>query len=870
MKGSGPLLIVIDNGWPSASRWSELVNAATATLDAGSRDMPVHLLLTAPQQLNNDPAERLSTADAAKRISSLRPQAWSTDRADAIDRLDDSGLKPSRIFWASDGLENAVGRAFAAGLSARAPLTVFAAPPHAPAAITRLNSETDSVSVTLRRVDTRGEERAFVSALTLDGSALATSEATFADGTNEASADFAIPAAALARIARFAVTGRQGAGTVWLWDSSDRSRRVGLVDAGAVAQPLLSDMHYVRKALEPFASITEGTVETLVAESPDAIILTDVGQILPEDEERLADWVGNGGALIRFAGPRLAAQGDDLLPVPLRRASRALGGALAWDEPQALAPFSETSPFDGLNVPPDVRVTQQVLARPGPELSNHTWARLADGSPLVTADGRGAGTIVLFHITAGPDWANLAYSDLFPQMLRRCIAAGRGESVNDEEGAYTPKLILDGYGRLESPGPAAAPLKATDFDTLEPSEAHPPGLYQGPAGTRALNVARNAKPELIASWPPAARLLGDAEARSLRLAGPLLAFAALLLALDLFIALLVAGHLPRLSRKTGMAAVVLVAGLFLVPAPDASAQEYQYRLMPDGTYRRVATGPTIIPLPKGNAPQSDVDAALRMRFGYVKTPDIALNERARAGLFGLSTTLFSRTSVEPDIPDELDLESSPLELYPLIYFAVPQGAAPLSEKAVARLNAYLRSGGALVIDTRDGDTPGSTEITRLENLLEGLDAPPLQPVPSNHVLTRSFYLLSDFPGRYADRQLWIEQAGSASAPRGDGVSGLFIGDADWISAWAIDERGRDLYSVDGGEDQREMARRFGVNLVMYILTGSYKDDQVHLPALLERLGEGDGGSNSFGPRSRPPGNNQDNDEPQFLPNGMPQ
>jgi hypothetical protein len=666
------------------------------------------------------------------------------------------------------------------------------------------------------------------------------------------------------------VTGRQGAGTVWLWDSSDRSRRVGLVDAGAVAQPLLSDMHYVRKALEPFASITEGTVETLVAESPDAIILTDVGQILPEDEERLADWVENGGALIRFAGPRLAAQGDDLLPVPLRRASRALGGALAWDEPQALAPFSETSPFDGLNVPPDVRVTQQVLARPGPELSNHTWARLADGSPLVTADGRGAGTIILFHITAGPDWANLAYSDLFPQMLRRCIAAGRGESVNDEEGAYTPKLILDGYGRLESPGPAAAPLKATDFDTLEPSEAHPPGLYQGPAGTRALNVARNAKPELIASWPPAARLLGDAEARSLRLAGPLLAFAALLLALDLFIALLVAGHLPRLSRKTGMAAVVLVAGLFLVPAPDASAQEYQYRLMPDGTYRRVATGPTIIPLPKGNAPQSDVDAALRMRFGYVKTPDIALNERARAGLFGLSTTLFSRTSVEPDIPDELDLESSPLELYPLIYFAVPQGAAPLSEKAVARLNAYLRSGGALVIDTRDGDTPGSTEITRLENLLEGLDAPPLQPVPSNHVLTRSFYLLSDFPGRYADRQLWIEQAGSASAPRGDGVSGLFIGDADWISAWAVDERGRDLYSVDGGEDQREMARRFGVNLVMHILTGSYKDDQVHLPALLERLGEGDGGSNSFGPRSRPPGNNRDNDEPQFLPNGMPQ
>jgi len=73
----------------------------------------------------------------------------------------------------------------------------------------------------------------------------------------------------------------------------------------------------------------------------------------------------------------------------------------------------------------------------------------------------------------------------------------------------------------------------------------------------------------------------------------------------------------------------------------------------------------------------------------------------------------------------------------------------------------------------------------------------------------------------------------------DGVSRLIIGDADWASAWAVDEQGRDLYSVDGGAQQREMARRFGVNLVMYVLTGNYKDDQVHIPALLERLGNGD-------------------------------
>ncbi|MEZ5970063.1 MAG: DUF4159 domain-containing protein [Hyphomonas sp.] len=855
-EGSGPLLIVIDNGWPSAPRWGELINAATATLDTGDRDAPVHLLLTAPQQLNADPAERMSRTDAAKRLASLRPLAWNTDRKDALARLDASGLKPARIFWASDGLESGTGRAFAVDLASRAPLTVFAAPPRGPVAITGISSETDSVSVTLRRVDLQVTGRAFVSAMTIDGSALATSEVSFASGATEATADFTIPAAALARVTRFAVTGRQGAGTVWLWDSTDRSRRVGLVGPGAEAQPLLSDMHYVRKALEPFASITEGTIETLVAESPDAIILTDVGQILPEDADRLKKWIDGGGALIRFAGPRLAAQGDDLLPVPLRRSSRALGGALAWDKPQALAPFPETSPFAGLKVPEDVRVTQQVLARPGPELASHTWARLADGSPLVTADKRGAGTVVLFHITAGPDWANLAYSNVFSQMLRRSIAAGRGESADDGDGAYTPKLTLDGYGRLSAPGPAAAPLKATDFATTVPSEAHPPGLYQGPAGTRALNAAQGARPALISDWPASARLLGDAEARSLRLAGPLLTSAALLLALDLFIALLVAGHLPRLgrraARRTGAAAGLMLAALAFAPHQDASAQSYQYELMPDGTYRRVTSGPTVVPLP-GSENDPALGPALTMRFGYVKTGDAALDERTRAGLFGLSQVLIQRTSVEPAAPDGLDLLTSPLELYPLIYFSVPENAAPLPEHAVARLNAYLRSGGALIIDTRDGGDAGvDFRISRLEGLLEGLDAPPLQPVPENHVLTRSFYLLTDFPGRYAGRRLWIEKAGTASEPRGDGVSGLFIGDADWISAWAVDQNGRDLYSVDGGPNQREMARRFGVNLVMYILTGSYKDDQVHLPALLERLNDRD-----------------DGDKPIRLPNNIP-
>lgn len=71
----------------------------------------------------------------------------------------------------------------------------------------------------------------------------------------------------------------------------------------------------------------------------------------------------------------------------------------------------------------------------------------------------------------------------------------------------------------------------------------------------------------------------------------------------------------------------------------------------------------------------------------------------------------------------------------------------------------------------------------------------------------------------------------------DGTSGVVIGAHDWASAWAVGPDGASTAPVDGGERQREMARRFGINLAMYALTGNYKADQVHIPDILERLGQ---------------------------------
>jgi hypothetical protein len=328
----------------------------------------------------------------------------------------------------------------------------------------------------------------------------------------------------------------------------------------------------------------------------------------------------------------------------------------------------------------------------------------------------------------------------------------------------------------------------------------------------------------VSTWPAAATLLGDTQARSLRLGGLLLAAALLLLCVDLIVALALAGRIPAISRKLAVMALMGMSVASLTFPSPAAAQ-------------------SALGLSETRGVDKETAAALEMRLAYIETGDARTDRATKAGLEGLSLILYRRSSVEPAAPHAVDLESDALDVYPVLFLALPENPTPFSATAVSRLNAYMRNGGAVFIDTRRGGTIGSgSSFEGLDRILDGLDTPPLSPVPTDHVLTRSYYLLQSFPGRYENRNLWIEATGATSKEerRGDGVSRLFVGDADYLAAWAVDERGRPIYSVDGGDLQREMSIRFGVNLIIYILTGNYKEDQVHIPALLERLGEDEG------------------------------
>ncbi len=842
--GSGPLLIVMDASWASARDWSDRTERVGVLLDeAGRAGRPVALVA-----LTDLPVGELAFQSAnawAARLPSITPAPFAPDY-DAAASWAEAVEADADVFWVSDGLAHQGRDDLLDALSGIGAVSAFQggrdvialAPPRFADGIIETDVQRHlapaprEVTVVAHGLDPAGIPRDLARQTIL-------LDANETLGT----AQFDLPPELRNRITRFEVAGIRSAGAVTLTDDALQRREVALIDAQGEdeGQALLSPLHYLRQALAPTADLIEGALSDMLLASPDALVLADVATLSPDEEAALIDWVERGGLLVRFAGPRLAASdvardaAGPLMPVRLRVGGRTVGGAMSWGEPKALSPFPEGSPFFGLEVPPDVTVESQVMAQPDPLLSERTIASLTDGTPLVTRAPLGQGSVVLFHVTANADWSSLPLSGLFVQMLERLAVSTRPALPEADDVAgitWVPEQVLDGFGTLRDAGirpgipgetMVEAPLSA---DLL-------PGLYSGGDQRIARNVMAEGTDLSPATWPASVPVEGMAVIQATDLMAAFLTAALILLMIDAIAALWLAGRLSGSIGRTAAALALVVL---------ASTQ------VPTGAIAQSEAGGDGLTLEDELA----LLATSEVTLAYVVTGDPELDRTSQAGLQGLTNTLWSRTSVEPAPPIGVNLETDELGFFPMLYWPVSAEQEMPSTEAYRRLNDYLRSGGMIVFDTRDahigGFGSGTPEGRRLRLLAAPLDIPPLEPIPPDHVLTRTFYLLQDFPGRHVSRDVWVEAAppdaeqieGMPFRNLNDGVTPVLIGGNDWAAAWAVDNTGRALLPVGRGmtgERQREIALRFGVNLVMHVLSGNYKSDQVHVPALLDRLGQ---------------------------------
>jgi hypothetical protein len=808
LPGAGPLLLVMDDGWAAAPDWPRRQAAATAVLDRAERaGRSAMLLTTAPSETATPPqvTPAMPISELRPRVAALRPKPWPSDRAAAAAAI--RQVKAGSAVYLADGLTDGPGWGeFAAALANAGPVTELrAATPTAPLMLPP-QIESNRLIARVARVPLPIPADIPVLAKSGDGRTLARVSAHFDAGAPTAEAKIELPSELSNRLDQLVLEGPATAGAVVLLDERWRRRPVGMLagDATSALTPLSGQLYYVQRALGPYAEVREGDLKTLLARELSVLVLAD--HVVADGPERdaLEQWVKKGGLLVRFAGPQTAEHPDALLPVKLLEGDRQLGGAMSWAQPAGLALFPPESPFAGLPVPAEVLVTRQVLAEPGTHLNEATWARLIDGTPLVTQAPWGAGRIVLFHVTANADWSDLPLSGLFVEMLRRLVALSTGVAGSGEGGdvKLAPAETLDGYGQLGAPPVAAAALTAIEIATSLASPRHPPGLYGPENGRRALNLSTKLDRPDAAPAISGARQEEIGGASPERVIGPwLLATAVFLLAMDLLVSLWLRGLL-RPALRVGATAAAL---MLLLGSPVR------------------AEGP---------------NPALETRLAYVQTGDDQLDAISRAGLIGLSEYVNHRTAAELAEPAAVIPGQDDLSFYPLIYWPVSADSSPPSGASIAAMNDYMAHGGIILIDTRNGgsgeDFAAPTDAV-LRRLGQDLAVPPLAPLTSAHVLARAFYLLQDYPGRYDGDTVWVQRDQDRT---NDSVSPIIIGSHDWAAAWAIDAQGRYPYAtIPGGDRQRTLAYRFGVNLVMYALTGNYKGDQVHVPAILERLGQ---------------------------------
>lgn len=551
LPGTGPVMLVVDNGWAAARGWQSRHEQMQQLIDRAEREGRSLMILPTAAPDDGSPVRiqgPLTAAEARQIALQMKPLPWQADRASALESLNTlQENKPSAIVWLSNGLDDSTARPLSEKLKSIGHVTVLEDSP-ADSARLLLPPETgvEKMTVTVKRSHAGPEDGVQIVAVDESGKPIDQVTATFRQGANEAQATFNLPPEISNDLARLTIAGEQSAGATVLLDERWRRRPVGVIANAQnnAAQPLLNESDYIDQALSPYVDLHQGPVDELLKRKLAVLVMTDAAAVGKTQSQKIDQWVQEGGTLLRFAGPRLATQealDQGLLPLKLRQGVRTLGGSVSGSKDGKLAPFSSTSPFAGIPLADHITIKQEVLPQPGADHDENTWARLQDGTPLVTAKKHGKGQIVLFHTTADPAWSNLSLSGTFVDMLRAVVTSSQGvaSKLENTDISLPPLKVLDGFGRFSTPGAAARPLAADALAKKQVGPQHPPGYY----GNESMRHAHNLSASVTSLQPLSA--LPDGIMRKTYaigqkerdLTGPLLGGALGFLLLDLLIVL---------------------------------------------------------------------------------------------------------------------------------------------------------------------------------------------------------------------------------------------------------------------------------------------------------------------------------------------
>lgn len=823
-----PSLFIIDNSWSSAVGWQDRIDAVSSRIDSFINvvSVPIAIVTTAPDADTGKPmfAKDLTPAEAKTFIKSIKPQPWNSDYNLAglavKEYLFETGYKWNS-FWFSDGQGGTEQDRFLDAVSSYGDVSVYHTPAYNQGIIISDVSVSDqdmSVKVMRRNADAKTIQT--ITVFGAGGDVISRQKIELAKDIYESEEKIRLPLDVIRKVQRIQLSPDTHAASVWYMDKSWQQPKVGIWTDRTYTQKqdYLNDVFYIAQAVNVSSEVITGPLSDLLKDKDmSMIILPDSTQPDTQDYQGLKSWVETGGTLLRFAGDNLVSENTpQLLPVKIYGGERNFGGAMSWDTPAKLGGLAEGTPLSslisGLTSLGDFTINQQVLARPAIDLEEKSWAWIEDQSPLITHAEFGKGNSILVHTSADTSWSDMAISEFFPVMMsslsRYSLGAASGGSGDL---LVYPSRVYDAYGRLSAPGFLAEPILTLKMAETVIGPKSPMGLYAAKGLKDTAFVAYNygyteASKNVLQNAIDLdffERVLTYDEKTYVDLSLFFLWASIVFFLMDcLFTLVLIHGRkVLRLPLSSKTAQSVLFA-ILLFSAPAYAEDAFK----------------------------NEIDLA------YVITNDSNRDAISRKGLQALGNVLRQRTTVEFNQVSGVNPDVDELSKYPFIYWPLTASQSNLSEMAQKNIQSYLDHGGLILFDTRDAqfeETDSSLGQESLRQVMQGIQVGPLVVMPEDHVLKRSYYLLEDFPGLYKGRNIWVEDVAETDY---DGVPTVVIGDHDWAAAWSSANTNRFPVGLENSKkNQFEHSLRFGVNMVMMALTGSYKKDQVHVKYILERF-----------------------------------
>ncbi len=564
---------------------------------------------------------------------------------------------------------------------------------------------------------------------------------------------------------------------------------------------------FIRKALDLKHEVKSLPIEQLLHQNQSLIISDDFDTTFYSNQEKILKWVGDGGTFLKFTGNKFLTYANNkdinsfLGVIPITKNIISLDGELSFEKDLSIKEINNRGVLKGLKIPKNLKVKKYLEIPQKNDDQLNSWVILNNGAPIITHKNYKDGNIILVHLPANNEWSNLSLSIFFPDFLRKVIEMSRGVDVKQVKEVLKPYKILNGFGDFTEPGIETLNLEQNSLQNIQLSAKNPPGIYKNELGYHGSNISKFIKNEYEFVKLPEEIIINNFT----KIEG--FKFINFLIALSLII-FIFESLINFLSRDL---------------LKFKSLSLYKFLILVSLTNYPVAM-----------SANEKINYVEKTKLAYAKVGIDEIDSISKNGLTQISKHISSKTSAIIGNPIGLDLEINEIDYFPILYIPLVNETKNFSLKAIKKLQSFINTGGILMIDCKATYKSMFVEdcLLLFNEQFNGLDISNFSKLTSESTLSKSFYLLNKYPGRKEE----IVYVAFNNQINNDKVFSIIVGNNDWSGSWAKDSQNNYLLPLfSNDKEQRVLSMRFGINVVLYSLTGNYKSDQVHVPEILKRM-----------------------------------